>query len=128
MFSITVFFVDSFIVVIDKIDEGQWLLAKTLGMNDWKTLFYVVIYGKLDSLFSIISGTFAISWVMLSTIENLAKSGGGIAVLLFNENKYLHLGGVVGAQLIIFGLGMLLVYLIKQGRLLTCPHTKYEGI
>ncbi len=127
-FSVIVFFVTSFIDAIDKIDDEQYTLARTLGMNEWKALWYVVVRGKLSVLLEVVRQNFAMAWLMLSTIEVLSRSGGGIGVLLVTQSKYLKLDSIFAIQIMILILGILMDYGLSQLRLMICPETKYEGI
>src|SRR5438105_4252897 len=60
IFGIVPFFVTSFLQVIVSIDKQQYELCKTLGYNEWETLYEVIIVGKADQVFDIVRQNFAI--------------------------------------------------------------------
>jgi len=43
-------------------------LCKTLGYNNWQTLYEVIIVGKADQVFEILRQNFAIAWMMMMSI------------------------------------------------------------
>lgn len=126
VFSITVFFTTSFIAYIDGIKEYEYNHARTLGLNAWETLFEVVVYGRLADLLEVVKQNFAIAWMMLTMVEGIVRSEGGIGVMLLNQNKYLRLDYVFAIQIMIFMLGIGLDYFLTIVREMLAPHTRYE--
>src|SRR5438309_8338787 len=51
IFGIVPFFVTSFLSVILHIDRQEYELCKTLGYNNWQTLYEVIVVGKVDQVF-----------------------------------------------------------------------------
>ena len=82
VFGIVPFFVTSFLSVILNIDRQEYELCKTLGYSNWQTLYEVIIIGKADQVFEILRQNFAISWLMITLVEGLSMSEGGIGTLL----------------------------------------------
>src|SRR5688500_9075143 len=69
VFGIVPFFVTSFLSVIVQINQQEYELCKTLGYNNWQTLYEVIIIGKADQVFDILRQNFAISWLMITMVE-----------------------------------------------------------
>jgi ABC-type nitrate/sulfonate/bicarbonate transport system permease component len=126
VFSITVFFSTSYIAYVRAVDETKLNHARTLGLNPWQTLFEVIIFGTLADLIIVVAQTFAIAWMMLTMVEGIVKSEGGIGVLLLANQKFFHLDSIAAIQIMIFILGITLDYLIGLLREVVAPHTKYE--
>ena len=124
VFGIVPFFVTSFLSVIVQINRQEFELCKTLGFNNWQTLYEVVIRGKADQVFEILRQNFAISWLMITLVEGLNMSEGGIGTLLIKYNKYNDLTNVLALQLVIFGIGILFDFLLGRMRVWLFPHTK----
>ncbi|MFL5811730.1 MAG: ABC transporter permease [Flavisolibacter sp.] len=124
VFGIVPFFVTSFLSVITHIDKQEYELCKTLGYNNWQTLYEVIIIGKADQVFEILRQNFAISWLMITLVEGLNMSEGGIGALLIKYNKYNDLTNVLALQLVIFGIGILFDFLLGRMRIWLFPHTK----
>lgn len=124
VFGIVPFFVTSFLSVIVNIHQQEYDLCKTLGYNNWRTLYEVIIIGKADKVLDIIQQNFAISWLMITMVEGVSMSEGGIGTLLIKYNKYNDLTNVLALQLIIFMLGLLFDYLLTITRQWLFPYTR----
>jgi len=124
IFGIVPFFVTSLLSIIDSINVQEYELCKTLRMNNWQTLLEVVIIGRLDQVFEVMRQNFAIAWMMITMVEGLSMSEGGLGTMLIKSNKYIDLGTVFGILVIIFGLGVLFDYLLKSMRHWLFPYTK----
>jgi len=124
VFGIVPFFTTSFLSVIINIDKQEYELCKTLGYNNWRTLYEVIIVGKADQVFEILRQNFAISWLMITMVEGLSMSEGGIGSLLIKYNKYNDLTHVLALQLLIFIIGLGFDFLLGNMRRWLFPHTK----
>jgi NitT/TauT family transport system permease protein len=121
-FGISVFFVTNMVAVIQGIPKSEFNHARTLRMSEWQVVWQVIILGKLDHVFEIIRQNFAISWMMLTMVEGISRSEGGIGTMLLNQNKYLHLDAVFAIQVIILLVGVGLDLLIGFAKNLFCPY------
>jgi len=74
-------------------------------MNEWRTSLEVVVFGESDQAFDCLRQNAAMSWMMLSLVESLSRSGGGVGALLLDQNKHFHLDSVLAIQLTIFDVG-----------------------
>jgi NitT/TauT family transport system permease protein len=126
VFAISVFFITSMNAVISSISKGEFNYARTLRMGEWESVWYVVILGKLDQVFEIIRQNFAISWMMLTMVEGISRSDGGIGTVLLNQNKHLHLDAVFAIQIIILIVGIVQDYLIGIIKNLVCPYSSIK--
>jgi NitT/TauT family transport system permease protein len=112
--------------VIVHIPQQEYDLCKTLGYNRWRTLYEVIIVGKADKVLEILQHNFAISWLMITMVEGLNMSEGGIGALLIKYNKYNDLTNVLALQLLIFLLGLFFDYLLAIIRSWLFPHTRLK--
>lgn len=126
VFGIVPFFVTSFLSVIVQINQQEYELCKTLGYNNWHTLYEVIIIGKADQVFDILRQNFAISWLMITMVEGLSMSEGGIGTLLIKYNKFNDLTHVLALQLVIFIIGLCFDYLLGTLRRWLFPYTKFK--
>jgi NitT/TauT family transport system permease protein len=124
IFGIVPFFTTSFLAVINHIPKQEFELCQTLGYNRWQSLFEVIVVGKADQVFEIVRQNFAIAWMMITMVEGLSMSEGGIGVLLIKYNKYNDLPHVLALQGVIFGLGLFFDYLLGTLRHWIFPYTK----
>lgn len=113
-FSIGVFLVTAIQSEISSPSKDEKDYGKTLGFSPWKLSLEINILSRLDKVWEIMRQNFAIAWVMLTTVEYLMKSSGGIGVLLVENNKYKHLEQVWALQIIIILTGMFIDWLFKK--------------
>lgn len=126
VFGIVPFFTTSFLAVILNIDKQEFELCKTLGYSNWQTLYEVIIVGKADQVFEILRQNFAISWLMITMVEGLSMSEGGIGSLLIKYNKYNDLTNVIALQLLIFLIGLCFDFLLGTTRHWLFPHCRLK--
>lgn len=124
VFGIVPFFVTSFLSVIIHINKQEYDLCKTLGYNNWETLYEVIIVGKANQVFEILRQNFAIAWLMITLVEGLSMSEGGIGTLLIKYNKYNDLANVLALQAVIFIIGIGFDYLLGSLKKWLFPYTK----
>ena len=121
------FFTTSFLSVIVHINRQEFELCQTLGYNRWQTLYEVIIVGKADQVFEILRQNFAIAWMMITMVEGLSMSEGGIGVLLIKYNKYNDLSHVLALQFMILSIGLCFDYLLGCLRRWLFPYTKLQS-
>jgi NitT/TauT family transport system permease protein len=124
MFGIVPFFTTSFLSMLVRIPAQEYELCQTLGYNRWQTLYEVIVIGKADQVFEIVRQNFAIAWMMITMVEGLNMSEGGIGALLIKYNKYNDLTHVLALQSVIFGLGLCFDYALGSLRRWFFPYTK----
>jgi sulfonate transport system permease protein len=124
LFGIVPFLVTSFLAVIVRTPAQEIELCQTLGYNRWQSLYEVIIIGKADQVFEVVRQNFAIAWMMITMVEGLNMSEGGIGALLIKYNKYNDLPHVLALQAVIFGIGLCLDYLLGAMRHWLFPYTK----
>ncbi len=122
-FGMTVFFVTGMMRVIKDITSNELNHARTLGMSEWKVVWEVVVLSKLDKVFDVLRSNFAISWMMLTLVEGLVRSDGGVGVMLLNQNKHLHLDSVFAIQTLILIVGIVMDYMFGYSKQLCCPYS-----
>ena len=110
VFGIVPFFTTSFLAVIVRTPAQEFELCQTLGYSRWETLYEVIVIGKADQVLEVVRQNFAIAWMMITMVEGLNMSEGGIGTLLIKYNKYNDLPHVLAIQAIVFGLGLGLDY------------------
>lgn len=124
VFGMSVFFITSMIDVINSIPREKFIHARTLRMSEWQVVWEVIILGKFDQVFEVLRQNFAISWMMLTMVEGLSRSDGGIGALLLNQNKGFHLDAVFAIQLVILFVGIFQDYLFGIVKDIICPYAK----
>lgn len=123
VYSISVFFITSMADVLNSIPKVQFDLARTLRMGDWRVVWEVVILGQIDKVFDVLRQNAAISWLMITMVEGMVRSDGGIGTLLLNQNKHFHLSSVMAIQLVILFVGLGQDYCIGFLKNIVCPYS-----
>ena len=126
IFGIVPFFVTSLLSIIESINVQEYELCKTLRMNNWRTLYEVVIVGRLDMVFEVMRQNFAIAWMMITMVEGLSMSEGGLGTMLIKSNKYIDLSTVFAILVIIFAVGIFFDFILKKVRFWLFPYTKIQ--
>jgi NitT/TauT family transport system permease protein len=121
VFSITVFFVTGMADVLNGIPRERFDLARTLGMSEWEVVWEVVVLAQVDKVLDVVRQNAAIGWMMLTMVEGMSRSEGGVGALLLNQNKHFHLAAVLAIQVTILLLGLGQDYAIGAVRRLLCP-------
>jgi NitT/TauT family transport system permease protein len=122
VFSVSVFFVTGMAEVVAAIPKEQFDLARTLRMSEWRVVYEVVILGQADKAFEILRQNAAMGWMMLTMVEGISRSEGGVGAMLLNQNKHFHLSAVFAIQISILVLGLGQDYVIGLLRRVFCPY------
>lgn len=107
VFGMTVFMVTTMIRIVADLASEEYDHAYTLRMGRWEAVYEVLILGQRDKLIEAVLQNLAIGWMMLTMVEGLSRSEGGLGVLLLDQNKHFNLAQLFAIQLSILGLGLL---------------------
>lgn len=122
---ITTWLVYGMIGVALSITDKDIMYAKSIKLNRWQMMRELLIKGKVADLFMVIVGNFAISWMLLSYIENISKVNGGIGVILAESNKYFKFDEVYAIQILILITGILVDWGLRTLKDFLFPYSKY---
>lgn len=122
VFGMTVFFVTSMASVVASIPKEAFDHARTLRMKEWRVVWEVVIIGTADQAFEVMRQNAAIGWLMITMVEGIYRSGGGVGVMLLNQQKYLRMDAIYAVQITILVVALLQDYVIGVIRRLICPY------
>lgn len=86
----------------------------------------LLIYGKASNILECIISNFAMAWMLLAAVENIAKASGGIGVVLAESNKYYKFEEVYAIQLMILLTGIIIDYLLGYTKRFLFPHTNLK--
>jgi len=122
VFGMTVFFVTSMASVVASIPKEAFDHARTLRMSEWRVVWEVVIIGTASQAFEVMRQNAAIGWLMITMVEGIYRSGGGVGVMLLNQQKYLRMDAIYAVQITILIVALLQDYAIGVIRRLLCPY------
>ena len=122
VFGMTVFFVTSMAEEVAQIPKDKFDHARTLRMSEWEVVSEVVILGTADKAIEVLRQNAAIGWMMLTMVEGISRSEGGVGAMLLNQNKHFHLAEVFAIQFTILAVGLTQDYGIGLFKRLLCPY------
>lgn len=123
VFGMTVFFVTSMASVVAAIPREKFDYARSLRLSEWQVVWEVVILGTADQAIEVLRQNAAMGWMMLTMVESISRSEGGVGAMLLNQNKHFHLAEVFAIQILILILGMTQDYGIGITKRLVCPYS-----
>jgi NitT/TauT family transport system permease protein len=122
VFSVSVFFVTGMADVIESIPKEKFDLARTLRMGEWRVVWEVIVLGQVDKAFDVLRQNAAIGWMMLTMVEGIVRSEGGVGTILLDQNHHFRLAAVFAIQLTILLLGLMQDYGIGLTKNMFCPY------
>ncbi len=126
-FGMTVFFVTAMNAVVETIPKNRLNHARSLGFSPWRVLWEVVILGKADQALEILRQVNGQGYMMLTMVEGIALSGGGIGAAILRNTKHQHVGPLWADILCVVIAGMLFDVGIVLVRQILCRHA-YMGM
>jgi ABC-type nitrate/sulfonate/bicarbonate transport system permease component len=126
VFGIVPFFVTSFLSAIDAIDKQEFELCTTMGMSRWRTLWEVVIIGRLDLVLEVMRQNFAIAWMMITTVEGFNLGEGGLGADIIKASKYVKQEVGFSLMIAVFLVGVFFDYILGMLRYWLFPYTKLQ--
>jgi NitT/TauT family transport system permease protein len=126
VFGVAVFFVTTMIDVVAQIPKEKFDLARTLRMGEWRVVWEVIILGRADAAFDAMRQNAAMGWMMLTMVEGISRSEGGIGALLLNQNKHFRLEAVFAIQIAILLLGLFQDYALGVAKRFLFPYADLQ--
>jgi NitT/TauT family transport system permease protein len=129
-FGMFVFMVTSLLAEIAATPRERIDHCRTLGMRHWRITAEVVLLGKADVILDLMRQNAAVGWTLLTLVEGMTRSEGGIGAMLLNQNRYFLLAGVFAIQLTILTYGLVQDALLSLLRDSLCPYGRLgqEGV
>ena len=126
VFGVGVFFTTSMIDVVTQVPKSKFDLARTLRMGEWRVVWEVIVLGRADAAFDMLRQNAAMGWMMLTMVEGISRSEGGIGAMLLNQNKHFRLEAVFAIQICILIIGLFQDYAIGLAKRFICPYADLQ--
>ena len=126
VFGVAVFFVTSMIDVVAQVPKEKFDLARTLRMGEWRVVWEVIVLGRADAAFDAMRQNAAMGWMMLTMVEGISRSEGGIGALLLNQNKHFRLEAVFAIQIAILLIGLFQDYALGLAKKFLFPYANLQ--
>ena len=126
VFGMSPYFIASMAEAVASTSEDELNHAYTMKMGPWRTLWEVVIRGKIHFAVEIMRQCAAIGWMMVAMVEGLSRSEGGIGVMLAEQSRYLKLEDIIAVQLVLLAVGLTQDIILRFGRNQIAPYANLE--
>ena len=110
------------IALAHSIPESDIDYAKTLKLHGWSITWEMFVRGQLHNILDIVRQNAAIGWTILTMVEGLVRSQGGIGALMLTQDKFAQISGIVAIQLTILSYGIIQDYALRWLTKLACPY------
>lgn len=128
IFGISTYMIDGAVGIALSVNKDDVNYAKSLRLSRWKIFRELIVYSKLTKFFAMAIGCFAISWMLLASVENIVKANGGIGVVMAESQKYFHLEEVYAIQLLILLVGIVTDFLLNWFNNLLFPYITLKQV
>lgn len=123
-FGMFVFMVTGLLAEIRATPQEQVDHCRTLGMKHWRITAEIVLLGKADVTLDLVRQNAAVGWTLLTLVEGMTRSEGGIGAMLLNQNRYFLLSGVFAIQITILLYGLIQDKSLGMLKEAMCPHSR----
>jgi NitT/TauT family transport system permease protein len=126
-FGMTTFLVTSLARIVAEIPRSQLDYVRSLGASEARVIWETAVRGTLDRTIDAVRQNVAMGWSMITMVEGIARSDGGVGALLLDQNKHFRLAEVYAVLVVILLVGLGIDYAMGALAGLVCPHTRFEG-
>jgi NitT/TauT family transport system permease protein len=127
-FGMVSFFVTSMAQVVVEIPRISYDHMRVLGASELRILYEVVVRGTLDKALDVLRQNAAIGWALITMVEGISRSEGGIGALILNQNKHFRLAEVYALLFLILAIGMLIDYGMGVLVRVVCPYALLDRV
>ena len=123
----TTFLVTALARIVAEIPRSQIDYVRSLGAGEPRVIWETVVRGTLDRTIDAVRQNVAMGWSMITMVEGISRSDGGVGALLLNQNKHFRLAEVYAVLVVILLVGLVIDYGMGALAGFVCPHTRFEG-
>jgi NitT/TauT family transport system permease protein len=127
-FGMVSFFVTSMAQVVVEIPRISYDHMRVLGAGELRILYEVVVRGTLDKALDVLRQNAAIGWALITMVEGISRSEGGIGALILNQNKHFRLAEVYALLFLILAIGMAIDYGMGVLVRVICPYAALDRV
>lgn len=114
VFSVGAYFVTSIARIVDAVPQSKRDYVRTMGMSEWQAMYEVDLRGCAAEMLEALRQNQAMGWMMLTAVEGIAKSEGGVGTLLLQSQRTWKLDEVYAIQVTLWLLGLTIDWLFVQ--------------
>jgi NitT/TauT family transport system permease protein len=125
-FGMTTFLVTALARITAEIPRSQIDYVRSLGASEPRVIWETVVRGTLDRTIDAVRQNVAMGWSMITMVEGISRSDGGVGALLLNQNKHFRLAEVYAVLVVILLVGLVIDYGMGALASLVCPHARFD--
>ena len=125
-FGMTTFLVTALARIVAEVPRSQLDYVRSLGASEGRVVWECVVRGTLDQSLDAVRQNVAMGWSMITMVEGIARSDGGVGALLLNENKHFRLPEVYAVLVVVLAVGLCIDFGMGALARLVCPHAQLE--
>ena len=125
VFGMTTFLVTALTRIVDEARATHQVdFVRSLGASRTRVIYEALFLGPLDRSLDAIRQNVAMGWSMITMVEGIARSDGGVGALLLTENKHFRLAEVYAVLVVVLLVGLAIDQAMSALGRLVCPHTR----
>ncbi|HEX8391666.1 MAG TPA: hypothetical protein VF665_04835 [Longimicrobium sp.] len=128
VFGISAFFLTSMVDVVAQVPREKLDHARTLRMSEWRVVWEVIVLGQMGPALDALRQNAAIGWMMLTMVEGISRSEGGIGALLMDQNKHFNLAAILAVQIVFLLAGFLQDAALAWLKATVVPHASLTTV
>lgn len=125
-FGMATFYLTSMARIVREIPSSRFEELRVLGASDLRIAWEVVVLGTLDKALDGLRQNVAMGWSMITMVEGVSRSDGGIGAMMLNQHKHMRLAHVYAILLVVLGVGLAIDYAMGALGAALCPWTRRE--
>jgi NitT/TauT family transport system permease protein len=125
-FGMTTFLATALVRIVQEVPRSRLDHVRSLGASEARVVWEAVVRGTLDRAIDAVRQNVAMGWSMITMVEGIARSDGGVGALLLAENKHFRLAEVYAVLVVVLLVGLGIDVLMGALGRIVCPHAKYE--
>lgn len=122
-FGMTTFLATAFLRIVDEIPDAQVDYLRGLGASRGRLVWEVLVRGTLDRMLDAARQNIAMGWSMITMVEGIARSDGGVGAVLLAENKHFRLSEVYAILIVVLLVGLAIDFALGALERALCPHS-----
>lgn len=126
-FGMTTFLVTAVARIVAEVPVSQLEYVRSLGAREPRVFWETVVQGTKGRTIDAVRQNVAMSWSMITMVEGIARSDGGVGALLLNQNKHFRLAEVYAILVVILLVGLLIDQVMAALARAACPHLRRES-
>jgi NitT/TauT family transport system permease protein len=125
-FGMTTFLATSLVRIVGEVPRSRLDHVRSLGASETRVVWEAIVRGTLDRAIDAVRQNVAMGWSMITMVEGIARSDGGVGALLLAENKHFRLAEVYAVLAVVLVVGLAIDFSMGLLGALVCPHAKYD--